>query len=373
MEEDKSLDNIMNDDFGKIILKIRKEKNLTQKEFADLINVSDRTISKWENGISVPDLICIKNICKALGISPSSLVLDKKSKKEHINAFHHSIKRFFNAKCILNLIFITLFLFLFLFYLNNRNTVTIYKLKLANDDFYVGNSYYIRTKYKNVLVINDITINQDINLNNVRLELYTYVNGDKKVIYERNSLENIYIDDFEDYSPYLTKDIINSISNSLCIAITISQDQEDTTYEGTFSIIEKYHNNKVIKENEQDNHQDNKNEIASVFKTEDVNTKLIDMGYEYDSIKDCYFRNQKDLVIKIDINNSTISFGNRKDTYFIVYYYDKNYISYYDDNSELFIYYTNKRVYKCSIGDCKNYYKEIDEILGIYQEIKEIL
>lgn len=37
---------------GKLILNLRKEKGMTQKELADLMNISDRTISKWERGVS---------------------------------------------------------------------------------------------------------------------------------------------------------------------------------------------------------------------------------------------------------------------------------------------------------------------------------
>ena len=43
----------MTKDIGKFIQEVRKEKGLTQKELADLICVSDKTISKWENGESL--------------------------------------------------------------------------------------------------------------------------------------------------------------------------------------------------------------------------------------------------------------------------------------------------------------------------------
>ena len=41
---------------GKLIFELRKEKNMTQKELADAMNLSDRTISKWERGIGRPDI-----------------------------------------------------------------------------------------------------------------------------------------------------------------------------------------------------------------------------------------------------------------------------------------------------------------------------
>lgn len=38
--------------FGKILAKMRKEKNMTQEELAEKLNVSSKTISKWETGVS---------------------------------------------------------------------------------------------------------------------------------------------------------------------------------------------------------------------------------------------------------------------------------------------------------------------------------
>ena len=43
---------------GKLILSLRKEKNMTQKEIADALNISDKTISKWERGLGCPDISC---------------------------------------------------------------------------------------------------------------------------------------------------------------------------------------------------------------------------------------------------------------------------------------------------------------------------
>lgn len=40
------------DKIGKFLAKIRNEKNMTQQELADRLNVTDRAISNWENGIS---------------------------------------------------------------------------------------------------------------------------------------------------------------------------------------------------------------------------------------------------------------------------------------------------------------------------------
>ena len=43
------MDNIK---FGKLILKLRKKQNMTQKELAEKLNVTDKAVSKWERGDS---------------------------------------------------------------------------------------------------------------------------------------------------------------------------------------------------------------------------------------------------------------------------------------------------------------------------------
>lgn len=41
---------------GKLLLSLRQEKQMTQKEIGDTMNISDKTISKWERGLGCPDV-----------------------------------------------------------------------------------------------------------------------------------------------------------------------------------------------------------------------------------------------------------------------------------------------------------------------------
>ncbi len=58
---------------GRFIAELRKEKNLTQKELAENLGVSDKTISKWERGINLPDPALYFPLCDKLGISINEL------------------------------------------------------------------------------------------------------------------------------------------------------------------------------------------------------------------------------------------------------------------------------------------------------------
>ena len=55
--------------FGKILAKMRKEKNMTQEELAEKLNVSSKTISKWETGTSIPDIVMLDSIAKYFKMS----------------------------------------------------------------------------------------------------------------------------------------------------------------------------------------------------------------------------------------------------------------------------------------------------------------
>ncbi|MCQ2577418.1 MAG: FliM/FliN family flagellar motor switch protein [Treponema sp.] len=59
---------------GNLIYEIRTRKNLTQKELAELINVSDKAVSKWERGEGCPDVSIMPNLAAALGIEVETLM-----------------------------------------------------------------------------------------------------------------------------------------------------------------------------------------------------------------------------------------------------------------------------------------------------------
>ena len=67
---------------GKFILELRREKNMTQQELADKIGVTDRAISKWENGRGMPDLSLMIPLCKELDITINELISGEKIEKK---------------------------------------------------------------------------------------------------------------------------------------------------------------------------------------------------------------------------------------------------------------------------------------------------
>ncbi len=62
------------DKIGKFIAECRKNKGLTQKQLAEKLNITDRAVSKWENGRSFPDVMIMLDLCNELGISVNDLL-----------------------------------------------------------------------------------------------------------------------------------------------------------------------------------------------------------------------------------------------------------------------------------------------------------
>jgi len=59
---------------GKFISACRKEKKLTQMQLAEKLNITNRAVSKWETGKSVPDASIMLDLCAILGISVNELL-----------------------------------------------------------------------------------------------------------------------------------------------------------------------------------------------------------------------------------------------------------------------------------------------------------
>lgn len=59
---------------GKFIAAMRKEKELTQRQLADMLGISDKTVSKWETGKGLPEVSLMIPLCDILGITVNELL-----------------------------------------------------------------------------------------------------------------------------------------------------------------------------------------------------------------------------------------------------------------------------------------------------------
>ena len=144
---------------GKFIQERRKNKNLTQVELAEKLGVSNRTISKWENGNSIPDYSIFNDLCKELDISINELLSGEKLTQENYQEkleknivdtidYNNKMRNKKIKKLVLIiisfLIIYILYKFFIIFYFNNKNSYQedknsfpynkeIYTLKIKNN------------------------------------------------------------------------------------------------------------------------------------------------------------------------------------------------------------------------------------------------
>lgn len=69
---------------GRFISELRKDLGLTQQELADKLGITDRAVSKWENGRGMPDYTLIMSLCEELGITVNELLCGERILKEEM-------------------------------------------------------------------------------------------------------------------------------------------------------------------------------------------------------------------------------------------------------------------------------------------------
>ena len=74
----------MNNNFSSFIAELRKEQGLTQKELADRIGVSDKAVSRWENGKNYPDIEIMQSLARIFDVTVSELLQGQRLEQETV-------------------------------------------------------------------------------------------------------------------------------------------------------------------------------------------------------------------------------------------------------------------------------------------------
>ena len=69
---------------GERLLKMRKERGLTQEDIADALGVTPQAVSKWENDVSCPDITLLPKLAKLLGTTTDAILSDEEPKTQYV-------------------------------------------------------------------------------------------------------------------------------------------------------------------------------------------------------------------------------------------------------------------------------------------------
>jgi len=86
----------MNNSIGKQILKLRKEKNVSQTDLANFLGIQSQTVSKWEREVCVPDIAKLPQIAVFFGITLDELFdFDVKNVDKEIEEIRLAYNKYF--------------------------------------------------------------------------------------------------------------------------------------------------------------------------------------------------------------------------------------------------------------------------------------
>lgn len=191
--------------FGKTLAKLRKERKLTQQELADLLNVTNKTISKWETNTTAPDIDTLKRISQVLKVPVDVLLGNSKLTVTDSHNKHKLTKK--KLILLLSLLLVSLFFIYYLianFILNTKS----YSLISGDERFTIeGNITTGRNHYYLSLIVKGINdeLFEDQIINNAE---YSIIINDK-IIYNNGDISSTTLTDNQSLSKYISKISIN--------------------------------------------------------------------------------------------------------------------------------------------------------------------
>ena len=242
---------------GEFIADLRKSKGMTQSELGELVGAGDKTISKWERGINVPDVIMLSNLAKIFDVSIHEILNGKRDEKLNPKIVKlYENKKIRYSVLAVSIVFLISFIILVMYFCNNFDRFKIYRINSRADKYELtGNIYqagkhyeliiddfddYDKEKYDNFEVFeykavvsiegNDIISLSRINLNNSDDEQITF-----KELVKRINKTKILISKFNFKKPKLEG----------ILKIELINDKEKVIEEYNFECFLEYHNNRI--------------------------------------------------------------------------------------------------------------------------------
>ena len=353
---------------GKIISNFRTQRGMTQKELADKLNVSDKAVSRWECGISYPNMDMLLSLSKLFKIPLSELIIarvstDEKEKdivqdivNEYSNMNHKYARR-------IKLFFITFISIILLFtitiiFTNSYNRFKVYRVFVEGEKISLSNGYYIETKIKDTLSLNNLFIKGlDIkNSDTVSVDLYFLENKKENILQTYSSLEYI---EFVNHQSYIEIDDLSNYMDKLYLRISkFDENGKINEYVCKLNFALDFSNNKIY-------HKEEKSKIntrSSEINVNKIVKILLDNDFE-ENTGNVLTRKNKNYFITyfIDSNKLNIRYEKGEFSYRYAYSLNDNILSVvvFDENNmeiQNYIYDAIKdKVIECKTGSCNDY------------------
>ena len=355
---------------GRFICSLRKEKQLTQEQLAEKLGVSINAVSKWERGLSFPDVSLYKDLCKELDINIEELINGEKSKSSTAKekAIISVVKTNKNEKKKRNIIIIVFTLLITLLIIFG---LIIYKYKSREvEDFYERN-------YQLTFVARDVEAFFKYRFGDVYPDFYggMYISDDsynlivqvvKEKIPEKGTMEYYYYNELStvderiklEYVKYSYNELLN-INNTITDYFSNNKVFEDLNS----WYIDVYNNRVVV------NFVDVTDSIKKEFKDKVIDSEIVAFESAIDNI------NEDDICKNYPKEIGTNILENHGEVLISIHVGNKDYVpvslSLYDDGTyELFTAYESCRPGRI----CTSMLKYTKSVKGTYKyDVEKII
>ena len=217
-----------NNKIGSFIQKLRKKKGLTQQELGNLLYVTDKAVSKWERGLSLPDITILSKLADILEVTVEDILNGEITKKKNIDidkTIEEATKQIIlnNKQKQKKIIIIISIIILLLVYTIFRNLHLGYTTKTINYHYQTSNNLEFNIGVPKISFMNK---NRDYSYSYKNLRNHTVIEKEIKdylktlkyltcndTIYYYNELENYSIIEYNIKNNYLYTTISYSIIN----------------------------------------------------------------------------------------------------------------------------------------------------------------
>jgi len=182
---------------GRFIAECRKNKNYTQEQLGDLLNITRKAVSKWECGTAMPDVSLWHELCEILDITADELLSGERIEptkkqiphdKTIIKLGYFIQKSRLQTKIFMSLagvLLITLLTLLSMFFFSNFDTVRVYSIAGSNEDLVVNGLLKHYRDYNLLTIYNIELVGEDAQIYGIHKRLLT---KEGFVLYQRGDI-----------------------------------------------------------------------------------------------------------------------------------------------------------------------------------------
>ena len=219
---------------GKFLQQLRVEKKLTQKEVGDILHYSDKAVSNWEKGKTLPNNPeTLMKLSELYGISLEELLYGERKNSTNSQKISNNMEivyqnNYKSFKKVLNLVFflsliIIIISMLFIYFVFIKGKILSYTIQGDSEHFVIAKSTMLFTGKINVLNFNKVMAKNEEKINYIEL-YYLDDKKEKKMIFKGPN-DDYYIEEMQGYGEY---DLEELKDNDIFVDIRYDSSADET-------------------------------------------------------------------------------------------------------------------------------------------------